>query len=95
MKLKNYKDDLLERLSNPKYAAGYLEQALAENDKNTFLLALKNVIDANGGVAFISEQASFKRQSVYKALSKQGNPRLDTLQSILNSLGLRISICCL
>jgi DNA-binding phage protein len=38
MRLKNYRDDLLERLKDAEYAAEYLAQVLAENDKATFLV---------------------------------------------------------
>ena len=43
MRLKNYKTDLLERLEDPRYAAEYLAQALAEKDSAAFLIALKDV----------------------------------------------------
>ena len=50
MHLKNYKDDLNKRLRNPEYAAEYLAQVLAEKDNAAFLIALKDVVEAGGGV---------------------------------------------
>ncbi len=46
MRLKNYREDLLERLKDADYAAEYLGQVLAENDKAAFLVALKDVVEA-------------------------------------------------
>ena len=92
MRLKNYKDDLLRRLADPKYAAEYLAQALAENDHTTFLLALRDVIEAGGGMGQFAGRVGLKRPSLYKILSKRGNPTLETLQEILRPLGLRVSI---
>ena len=92
MRLKNYKDDLLKRLADPKYAAEYLAQALAENENATFLLALRDVIEAGGGVGGLAGRVGLKRPSLYKILSKRGNPTLETLQEILQPLGLRVSI---
>ena len=48
MRLKNYREDLLERLKDAEYAAEYLAQVLAENDKAAFLVALKDVVEATG-----------------------------------------------
>jgi len=92
MKLKSYKDDLLKELQDSEYAAAYLAQALEAGDQATFLLALRDVVEAGGGVTVIAEQAHVRRQSLYKALSKQGNPTLTTLQDILKPLGLRVSV---
>ena len=50
MRLKDYRNELLKRLRAPDYAAAYLAQVLAENDKDTFLIALKDVAEASGGL---------------------------------------------
>jgi probable addiction module antidote protein len=92
MRLKNYKNDLLKRLRNPEYAAEYLAQVLAENDSAAFLIALKDVVEAGGGIGNLAERVGLKRPSLYKILSKDGNPTLETLQEILKPLGLRVSI---
>jgi probable addiction module antidote protein len=92
MKLKSYKDDLLKELRDPEYASEYLAQALESGDQATFLLALRDVVEAVGGATVVARQAKIQRESLYKALSNRGNPRLDTLQGILKSLGLRIAV---
>ena len=92
MKLKSYRDDLLKRLNNSEYAAEYLEQTLASGDSSAFLVALKDVIDARGGVGNLARELRIARPSLYKILSQRGNPTLETLQKILHPLGLRVSI---
>ncbi|MDG4476798.1 helix-turn-helix domain-containing transcriptional regulator [Thiovibrio frasassiensis] len=44
-----YQKDLIEALTNPKEAAAYLNAALEEVDRETLLLALRNVAEANSG----------------------------------------------
>jgi DNA-binding phage protein len=44
-----YQQDLIEALKNPEEAAAYLNAALEEGDRETFLLALSNVAKVNGG----------------------------------------------
>lgn len=92
MRLKNYKDDLLKRLKDPEYAADYLAQVLAEKDSAAFLIALKDVVEASGGMSVLAGRTGLKRPSLYKILSKSGNPTLATLQEILEPLGLRVSV---
>ena len=92
MRLKNYKTDLLKRLADPEYAAEYLAQVLAAKDNEAFLIALKDVVEARGGVGTLADQVGIKRPSLYKILSKAGNPTLETMQEILKPLGLRVSV---
>ena len=92
MRLKSYRDDLLKRLRDPEYAADYLANVLAEKDNAAFLIALKDVVEAGGGVGELAGRVGLKRPSLYKILSKHGNPTLETLQEILKPLGLRLSV---
>ena len=92
MRLKNYRTDLKKRLCDPEYAAAYLARVLAEKDSAAFLVALKDVVEAGGGVGRLAGRVGLKRPSLYKILSKNGNPTLETLQEILEPLGLRVSV---
>jgi probable addiction module antidote protein len=92
MRLKNYKADLLKRLRDPEYAAEYLAQVLAEKDSAAFLIALRDVVEARGGVGALAGRVGLKRPSLYKILSANGNPTLETLQEILKPFGLRVSV---
>ena len=88
---KDHQKSLLETLKDPKEAAEYLNAALEEGNNELFLLALKNVVKAYG-VTNIARKANLNRENLYKMLSEKGNPELASLWSILNSIGLKISI---
>ncbi len=88
---KDHQKSLLETLKDPKEAAEYLNAALEEGNNELFLLALKNVVKAYG-VTNIARKAHLNRENLYKMLSEKGNPELASLWSILNSIGLKISI---
>ena len=90
MPVKKYSKDLMQRLHNKSYASLYLKSALGQNDNSSFLLALRNVIDANGGIGEISKKSNISRQHLYKILKEDGNPTLSTLNTILNSIGLSL-----
>jgi probable addiction module antidote protein len=92
MRLKNYRDDLLKRLQEPAYAADYLAQVLAQKDSAAFLIALRDVVETGDGIGSLAGRVGLKRPSLYKILSKNGNPSLESLQEILKPLGLRVSV---
>ena len=93
MKLKDYRESLLERLREPDYAVSYLTQVLADESQEAFLIALKDVIDARElNVSELAEEAGITRQALYKALSESGNPRFSTITEVLRTLGLEIAI---
>ena len=69
-----------------------LEQYFIDHNKELFLLALKEVIKAKGGVSKISKEAHINRQHVYKMLSNKGNPSFDNIGFVLSALGLRLRV---
>jgi probable addiction module antidote protein len=79
-------------LADPQIAEAYLNDALQDDDPQTFLRALLNVTQAQQNVAAVAEKAGVKRETIYRAFSKSGNPTLDTLNSVLQTLGLRIQV---
>ncbi len=68
---------------NPSYAQLYLQIALDEiyEDRGipAYLIALRRVIEARGGIGEISAKAGLSRQQLYRTLSENGNPTLTTL----------------
>ncbi|MGD0961891.1 MAG: addiction module antidote protein [Methylomonas sp.] len=82
-----------ELLSDPETAALYLEECLEDGDTELFMLALKNVADARtGGMTQLSKTTDLAREALYRSLSREGNPRLDTLTKVLDACGLRMSV---
>ncbi len=92
MTLRKFDDYLYEKLRDPEYAVAYVETALEDGGVEDFLYALRKVATAQGGVQKVAEQSRHGRESLYKSLSRQGNPRIKTLDDILHALGMRISV---
>ncbi len=90
--MKKYHDYLIETLKNPSEAAGYLNAALEQGDRDMFLVALRNVAEARGGMAKLSRGAKLNRANLYRVFSKNGNPEIQTLARILNNFGLRLAV---
>jgi probable addiction module antidote protein len=88
----NYHEYLIDSLKNPKEAAGYLNAALEGGDIKVFLLALHNVIQAQGGITKISQHTHKSRTSLYKALSEKGNPYLKSTNQILSALNMQLAV---
>lgn len=92
---KNYEDSLIESLKNPLEAAEYLNAYLSNDDGQTteeeFLLALRDIAKAYG-MTEIAHKTSLGRESLYKMLSKSGNPKIKTLRILLDSIGLKLSV---
>jgi probable addiction module antidote protein len=88
-----FRETLLKQLEDPANAALYLEEALAAGDTEAFKLALRNVAEARlGGMSALSRRTDLNREALYRSLSAEGNPTLDTLIKVLRALGLRMSI---
>ncbi len=88
----SYQNYLIESLQNPEEAAGYLNAALEGGDINVFLLALQNVVKAQGGVSWLAEKTHKSRPSLYKALSENGNPYLKNTNEILSAVGMHLAV---
>ena len=91
-KCRAYDETLKETLSDPEDAAAYLNAALEEGDPAVFLLALKDVANIHGGVARVAQAAKLNRESMYRMLSENGNPTVNSLNALLHTLGLRLAI---
>jgi DNA-binding phage protein len=53
---RDYKKDLLKEVKNPQEAVGYLNAALEESDPRVFLLALRDVLEAQGGLSHVAKK---------------------------------------
>lgn len=87
-----YDDWLIERLKDPAEAAAYLEAVIEDGDQAAIMLALRQVAQAQGGVATVARKAKLTREAAYRMLSKSGNPELRSLTAVLAATGLRISV---
>jgi probable addiction module antidote protein len=80
---------------DPAFADEYLAAALDEADqpggRETFLLALRHVAEAQG-MATVAERAGLPRESLYRALSPNGNPTIKTLLAVVGAAGLKLAV---
>jgi probable addiction module antidote protein len=91
-KVTTYQEDLIEALKDPREAAAYLNAAMEEDDRAVFLLALRNVAEAHGGMASVAEKAHLNRENLYRMLSEKGNPEIKSVLCLLQSMGLKLTI---
>lgn len=92
----DYHEHLIESLRDPEEAIAYLKVALEEyeqdGDREFFLIALRNVAEARGGISKLAKKTHLNRQNLYRALSGKGNPTFETLDAIFHGLGFRLSL---
>ena len=90
MKTVSYKRIPRKKLDDPEQAAEYLT-ACYEEGPEVFLIGLRDVVQAQGGVARAAELSKLNRESLYRLISRDGNPRLSSLDAVLTALGLRVT----
>jgi probable addiction module antidote protein len=86
----------IEQLKNPKEASLYLTEAWIDfkRDHNVglFLKAIKDVAEAQGGIGALARRTHLNRQNLYKVLSAKRQPKIETIGTILEGLGLDLQI---
>ena len=90
----SHEDAIVRELrKNPEFAAEYLRAALEEEEEpRVLLIALRRIAEARGGLARVAKAAGIERESLYRALSARGNPRLSTLRAVTKALGLQLTV---
>jgi probable addiction module antidote protein len=83
--------DVAEQLRTPDEMAAYLDAWLAEapDDAAGIARALGDIARAKG-MSQVARDTGLSRESLYKALSKNGNPSLATVLKVAKALGLRL-----
>jgi len=88
---------MIEELrADPDYANAYLANALEEINESGglggFLVALRQIIEARGGISEAAKKSGLARQSIYRALSPNGNPTITTLAQLAAVAGLQFTL---
>lgn len=65
---------------------------LEDGDARAVPVALRTVAEAVGGMTALAQRTGLSRETLYRTLSKDGNPRLDTLAALLEAFGLRLTV---
>lgn len=93
-KMIDYREELINSLENPKEALAYLNAALHDDDPRLILIAIRNVYEAQGGdMSLLREEAkSTNENNFYRKLSIRGAPKLASIRSVLENMGLELQI---
>ncbi len=83
--------DSAEFLDSKKAIHAYMEEAL-ETDDPAFIAKALGTIARARGMSQIAKKAGLSRESLYKALSTEGNPEFGTIIRVMQALGLKFSI---
>ena len=81
--------DPAEHLATEEDMAAYLEAALEQNDAALIAAALGDIARAKG-MTQVAREAGLGRESLYKALSPDGNPEFATIMKVISALGLQL-----
>ena len=81
--------DAAEHLVSEEDRAAYLQAAFDDGDPVLVAAALGDIARAVG-MTEIARETGLGRESLYKALSPEGNPEFATIMKVVRALGLRI-----
>ena len=89
----SHDEAVIRRLrKDPEFAAEYVKAALEDTEEPLVLLiALRHLAQARG-IAKVARAAGIERESLYRALSRRGNPRLSTLVAVTKAIGLKLTV---
>src|ERR671911_524754 len=90
-KTKTTRYDVAEHLRTPEEMAAYFEACLEEADGDAAFIAkaLGDIARARG-MSQVARDAGLSRESLYKALSENGNPSFATVLKVARALGVRL-----
>jgi DNA-binding phage protein len=88
----SYHEQLIKDLKDPLEAAPYIEVVLEEGDPKMLRKALKNVIEAQGGIDKLSTQIKQCYEKLDQMLSEKGEIEFYCLSALLDALGLQLAV---
>lgn len=81
--------DVTKYLDSDEAVAAYITEALLAHDADMIAHAIGVAAKARG-MRHIAQQTGLSRESLYKALSGEGNPQFETIHLVLKALGLQL-----
>ena len=85
---RDHEEATIESFQNdPRFAAEYLNAVLEDGDQQELMTALRYLAKAFGGVSRLAEQAELNATTLYRTLSRQGNPELKSLTALFEGDG--------
>ena len=86
------KIEKLDFNTNPDEGVEMLKICLFEGKYDLFLVALRKATIAWKGISSVAKETGFRRESLYKTLSLNGNPKWETVEAVVNSLGFQFEL---
>jgi len=83
--------DIAEYLETDEDVQQFLEESAASGNTSDLIHAL-NIAARAKGMSEVARQSGVTRASLYKSLSENGNPRLDTISKIASAFGCRLTL---
>jgi len=91
----SYEEWLINSLQDKEEATAFLDTAFEsfkqDGDAEALLLALRHIVEAQGGIRALSNRTHLNRESLYKSLASKGNPKLQTVGIILKGIKFQLS----
>ncbi|KAB0267822.1 addiction module antidote protein [Microvirga brassicacearum] len=81
--------DAAEHLESGEDVAAYLDAALEDGDPRLVAAAIGDIARAKG-MSQLARDTGLSRESLYRALSAEGNPEFGTVLKVLHALGLKL-----
>jgi probable addiction module antidote protein len=83
--------DVAEHLRTPAEMAAYLESVLEESNGDASMVAkaIGDIARAKG-MSQVAKDSGLSRESLYKALSGERNPGIDTILKVISALGIKL-----
>ena len=82
--------DISEYLDNEEVIAEYLSLVLEENNPALLLRAIGHIAKARG-MAKIAAESGLGRESLYKALNENAQPRFETVMKVLGAMNIKMN----
>jgi probable addiction module antidote protein len=89
VKVKTKLWDAAEHLNDDQDMIAYLEAAFEEGDASLIAAVLGDIARAKG-MTQIAKETGLGRESLYKALSPEGNPEFSTILKVVGALGMKL-----
>jgi probable addiction module antidote protein len=85
--------DAVQELKSEKDIALYFEACLDDDpgDGSLIRAALGDIARARG-MTFVARETGLARESLYKALSPEGNPEFTTVMKVIKALGFKLHV---
>jgi probable addiction module antidote protein len=91
MTIETTKWDVAEHLDNEERIGLFLEAVFEDGDPRLIASAIGEVAKARG-MSQVAREAGLSRESLYKALSENGNPEFGTVLKVVKALGFDLTV---